>query len=282
MAERGARAAGEVAPRDPPLGLGRPGHHPGGHPARRRRRGHRPRGHRDAELRPRGPRRRLEGRGHRRRRRDRLSRGHAPPASPSASRRRPSTPTPPSRCPAASSSTTTGSCRRRRCPSRRVVGLPFTQLAETELGKAIAANIVMLGALQELSGVIGAEPLADAVRRRLPAKIVELNLKALQLGHDRPSRRDERARARRSAPGPRRPLRREPRHRRRRRRGARGRGVLPGRARRRRVAPPAVPRRRHRRSASPRSPSGCCSPTATPCCSSARGPRAPAAGARAT
>ena len=70
-------------------------------------------------------------------------------------------------------------------PGRRVVGLPFTQLAETELGKAIAANIVMLGALQELSGVIDAEPLADAVRRRLPAKIVELNLKALQLGHDR-------------------------------------------------------------------------------------------------
>ena len=69
-------------------------------------------------------------------------------------------------------------------PERRVVGLPFTRLAEEELGKAIAANIVMLGALQELSGVIDEGPLADAVRRRLPAKIVELNLKALQLGHD--------------------------------------------------------------------------------------------------
>jgi len=69
-------------------------------------------------------------------------------------------------------------------PERRVVGLPFTRLAEEELGKAIAANIVMLGALQELSGVIDAEPLADAVRRRLPAKIVELNLEALRLGHD--------------------------------------------------------------------------------------------------
>ena len=69
-------------------------------------------------------------------------------------------------------------------PGRRAVGLPFTQLAEEKLGKAIAANIVMLGALQALSGVVEPEPLAAAVRRRLPAKIVELNLKALQLGHD--------------------------------------------------------------------------------------------------
>ena len=30
--------------------------------------------------------------------------------------------------------------------------------------------------------MIGAEALAEAVRRRLPAKIVELNLRALELG----------------------------------------------------------------------------------------------------
>ena len=36
----------------------------------------------------------------------------------------------------------------RAAARRRLVGLPFTHLAETELGKAIAANIVMLGALQ--------------------------------------------------------------------------------------------------------------------------------------
>jgi 2-oxoglutarate ferredoxin oxidoreductase subunit gamma len=66
---------------------------------------------------------------------------------------------------------------------RRLVGLPFTHMAETELGKAIAANIVMLGAVQQLTGVVGAAALADAVRRRLPAKIVELNLRALKLGH---------------------------------------------------------------------------------------------------
>jgi 2-oxoglutarate ferredoxin oxidoreductase subunit gamma len=69
-------------------------------------------------------------------------------------------------------------------PERRLVGLPFTEIAETELGKAIAANIVMLGALAELSGLVDGAALAEAVRHRLPARIVELNLKALQLGHD--------------------------------------------------------------------------------------------------
>jgi 2-oxoglutarate ferredoxin oxidoreductase subunit gamma len=70
-------------------------------------------------------------------------------------------------------------------PGRRLVGLPFTHLAEQELGRAIAANIVMLGALQELTGMVTAEQLADAVRRRLPAKIVDLNLRALELGRER-------------------------------------------------------------------------------------------------
>jgi 2-oxoglutarate ferredoxin oxidoreductase subunit gamma len=83
-------------------------------------------------------------------------------------------------------------------PERRLVGLPFTHLAETELGKAIAANIVMLGALQKLTGVVGGPALAEAVRRRLPAKIVELNLKALKLGGDCA------ARGGRGAPRPRR------------------------------------------------------------------------------
>jgi 2-oxoglutarate ferredoxin oxidoreductase subunit gamma len=75
-------------------------------------------------------------------------------------------------------------------PGRRLVGLPFTEIAETELGKAIAANIVVLGAVSQLSGVVAADALADALRRRLPARIVELNLRALQLGRDYAARLD--------------------------------------------------------------------------------------------
>ncbi len=80
-------------------------------------------------------------------------------------------------------------------PGRRAVGLPFTHIAEQELGRAIAANIVMLGALQELTGVVTADQLADAVRRRLPAKIVELNLRALELGRERAAAGGRRQRA---------------------------------------------------------------------------------------
>jgi 2-oxoglutarate ferredoxin oxidoreductase subunit gamma len=75
-------------------------------------------------------------------------------------------------------------------PERRVVGLPFTEVAESELGKAIAANMVMLGAVSHLSGLVDFDALADALRRRLPARIVELNLKALQLGCDYATRLD--------------------------------------------------------------------------------------------
>jgi 2-oxoglutarate ferredoxin oxidoreductase subunit gamma len=75
-------------------------------------------------------------------------------------------------------------------PQRRLVGLPFTELAETELGKAIAANIVMLGAVSQLSGLVDFDSLAGALRRRMPARIVELNLRALQLGHDHAARLD--------------------------------------------------------------------------------------------
>ncbi len=87
---------------------------------------------------------------------------------------------------------------------RRVVGLPFTHVAEQELGRAIAANIVMLGALQALTGIVSAEQLADAVRRRLPAKIVELNLRALELGREQAAAAGDGRTRRKAAPAARR------------------------------------------------------------------------------
>jgi Pyruvate/2-oxoacid:ferredoxin oxidoreductase gamma subunit len=50
--------------------------------------------------------------------------------------------------------------------------------------------MVMLGAVSHLSGLVDFDALADALRRRLPARIVELNLKALQLGCDYATRLD--------------------------------------------------------------------------------------------
>jgi len=61
-------------------------------------------------------------------------------------------------------------------------GIPFTRLAETELGKKVAANIVALGALQVLCEFAPADKVAEAIAWRLPAKIVDLNLAAFELG----------------------------------------------------------------------------------------------------
>ena len=100
------------------------------------------RGRRDAELRPRGPRRRLQGRGHRRRRRDRLSRGHAP-ASPSVSRRRPSTryaaQTRPGGLVVYDERLVQADAAAR---ASRLVGPAVHAAGRAELGKAVAANIV--------------------------------------------------------------------------------------------------------------------------------------------
>ena len=59
-------------------------------------------------------------------------------------------------------------------------GAPFTQLAGDELGKTVVANIVALGALAAMFG--DPADLQEAIRRRVPERFMELNLKALELG----------------------------------------------------------------------------------------------------
>ena len=61
-------------------------------------------------------------------------------------------------------------------------GAPFTEIAAGQLGKTVVANIVALGALAAHSGLADLEALREALVRRLPEKLVELNQKALALG----------------------------------------------------------------------------------------------------
>ncbi|KUO75794.1 MAG: hypothetical protein APF81_23075 [Desulfosporosinus sp. BRH_c37] len=62
-------------------------------------------------------------------------------------------------------------------------GFPFTKLA-TDLGKAGAANMIALGAMSALTGLVKAESLAEVVRQRFSAQALDLNLRALQIGAD--------------------------------------------------------------------------------------------------
>jgi len=66
-------------------------------------------------------------------------------------------------------------------PASRVLALPFTRIAR-ELGRAMAANIVALGALAQLTGAVSLESLTAAVLARVPKGTEDLNRRALAAG----------------------------------------------------------------------------------------------------
>lgn len=66
-------------------------------------------------------------------------------------------------------------------PDHQAVAIPFTRMAR-ELGKEMAANIVALGALATLTGVVSLEGLEKAVLARVPPATAELNKRALAEG----------------------------------------------------------------------------------------------------
>ncbi len=70
-------------------------------------------------------------------------------------------------------------------PSNRFWGLPFTALATDKLGAAQAMNMVVLGALTHFVPLLTPKAVKTTVAQVLPAKIVELNLKAVELGYSR-------------------------------------------------------------------------------------------------
>ena len=64
----------------------------------------------------------------------------------------------------------------------QVYELPITHTAKDELGKTLVANIVALGALVKITGVVSPESLKKAVLARVPKGTEALNEKALDLG----------------------------------------------------------------------------------------------------
>jgi 2-oxoglutarate ferredoxin oxidoreductase subunit gamma len=64
----------------------------------------------------------------------------------------------------------------------RVYKIPITKLAREEAGKTIVANIVALGAIAAITGVVPKDALEKAVFNRFP-KARELNRKALDIGY---------------------------------------------------------------------------------------------------
>ncbi len=65
----------------------------------------------------------------------------------------------------------------------RVLKVPATGIAE-ELGRVIVANIVMLGFMTAVAGIVSFEAMKQAVVSSIPKGTEELNLSALQAGYD--------------------------------------------------------------------------------------------------
>jgi 2-oxoglutarate ferredoxin oxidoreductase subunit gamma len=71
----------------------------------------------------------------------------------------------------------------REFPISRALSVPFTRLAR-DLGKTMVANIVALGALAHLTGVVSLEGLTSAVLARVPKGTEDLNKRALDAGYE--------------------------------------------------------------------------------------------------
>lgn len=67
-------------------------------------------------------------------------------------------------------------------PTPKCYGFPFVQLAKNEIGVAMVANVISLGAICELTGIVSKQALTEVVKRRAPRGTEEKNLKALELG----------------------------------------------------------------------------------------------------
>lgn len=74
----------------------------------------------------------------------------------------------------------------------KVFSLSITEIAERETGRSLTANIVALGVITVLSGVITESAVKEAIMARVPKGTEEMNLKAfgagIRVGNDLKSR----------------------------------------------------------------------------------------------
>lgn len=64
----------------------------------------------------------------------------------------------------------------------RIHALPITALAEAATGSALTANMLGLGLVASLTNIVTLPALRAALRARVPAHTIEMNLEALQEG----------------------------------------------------------------------------------------------------
>lgn len=66
----------------------------------------------------------------------------------------------------------------------KVFHLPISSTVITRLGREMMANMVALGALVRITGIVGRESIEEAVRARVPLGSLDMNLSALDMGRE--------------------------------------------------------------------------------------------------
>lgn len=66
----------------------------------------------------------------------------------------------------------------------KIISVPIIKTARTEVGKEIVANIIALGLIVGLTGIVSRESLEAAIMSRVPRGTEELNKMALQKGYE--------------------------------------------------------------------------------------------------
>ncbi|MCP4614733.1 MAG: 2-oxoacid:ferredoxin oxidoreductase subunit gamma [Planctomycetes bacterium] len=67
-------------------------------------------------------------------------------------------------------------------PTKNYYGFPFSRLAREEIGHVMVANVIAMGAIAELTGIVTMASIKEAVLSRAPKGTEEKNSKALELG----------------------------------------------------------------------------------------------------
>jgi 2-oxoglutarate ferredoxin oxidoreductase subunit gamma len=67
-------------------------------------------------------------------------------------------------------------------PTKNYYGFPFTRLAREEVGHVMVANVIALGAIAEITGIVSKSAIKEAVLSRAPRGTEEKNSMALNLG----------------------------------------------------------------------------------------------------
>jgi len=66
----------------------------------------------------------------------------------------------------------------------KVIKVPITRLAVDKLGKELFTNIVALGILVKVTGIVSFETIQKAVAKRVPPATIEKNMEALRIGYE--------------------------------------------------------------------------------------------------